>query len=249
MLKKSLFACLILSFYLLSSFAYSSYVPTENASTDVMIDEVIDVNGTEKTGDVDYFQSIYTQLHLDVLKLNKQAFDAAVTGYKKMLAQNKLQNNALLSIADFSQPSNQKRLYIIDLKNKKLVMNTYVAHGRNTGKLMATEFSNIAESNQSSLGFYVTAETYSGKHGLSLRLDGVEKNINDNARNRAIVMHGADYANESFHKSTGYLGRSFGCPSVPTALSAEIIKTIRGGSCLFIYSADKKYFSQSALAS
>jgi hypothetical protein len=128
-----------------------------------------------------------------------------------------------------------------------LLQHSLVAHGRNTGALMANSFSNQAESNKSSLGFYVTSETYQGKHGLSLRLDGLEKNINDNARSRAIVVHGADYATEGFYKSTGYLGRSFGCPAVPTMDANKIINTIRNGSCLFIYSADQGYLKNSKL--
>ena len=249
MLKKFLVSSLVLSLLIISSFAFSAYdnniVATNAAGSPDFISET---DNTPESVDADYFQTLYNYLHLDVLKLNKQAYDVAIKGFLKMQAQQKLHNDALLTIADFSQPSTQKRLYIIDLKNRKLVMHTHVAHGRNTGMLMATAFSNTAESNQSSLGFYVTAETYNGKHGLSLKLDGVEKNINDNARDRAIVIHGADYANDSFWKSAGYLGRSFGCPSVPSAQSAQIIQTIRGGSCLFIYAADKNYFNRSAFA-
>jgi hypothetical protein len=114
---------------------------------------------------------------------------------------------------------------------------------------MARDFSNQPESNQSSLGFYVTSDAYQGKHGLSLRLDGLEKNINDNARERAIVIHGADYATEGFCRSAGYLGRSQGCPAVPTSISKTIINTLGTGSCLFIYSPDQKYLKKSTLLS
>lgn len=193
------------------------------------------------------FEVMYDSLNLGALKLNKQAYMLAVRGYNKLLQAGKLKNTDLLTIVDFSQASTSKRMYILDLRKKKLVEHSLVAHGRNTGQLMATAFSNIPESNQSSLGFYVTSETYQGKHGLSLRLDGMEKQINDNARDRAIVIHGADYATEGFCKSTGYLGRSFGCPAVPNKTAKTIINTIRNGSCLFIYSPDKAYLKKSTL--
>lgn len=189
--------------------------------------------------------NLYDSLHLDARRLNRQAFDYAIKGFEKLKAAGKIKKDHLLTIVDFSQPSTSKRMYIIDVKNRKLLQQSLVSHGRNTGMLMANSFSNQPESNKSSLGFYVTSETYGGKHGLSLRLDGMEKNINDNARNRAIVVHGADYASESFCKSTGYLGRSQGCPALPNNVSAAIINTIRNGSCLFIYSADKGYSSTS----
>ncbi len=193
------------------------------------------------------FDVLYDSLNLAALKLNKDAYQFAVKGYRKLLEAGKLKNTDLLTIVDFSQASTSKRMYIIDVKKMKLLEHSLVAHGRNTGQLMATAFSNVAESNQSSLGFYVTSETYNGKHGLSLRLDGMEKQINDNARNRAIVIHGADYASESFCKSTGYLGRSFGCPAIPNNVSKSIINTIRNGSCLFIYSPNQTYLKKSTL--
>ena len=197
---------------------------------------------------VNPMQTIYDSLHLDALKLSRQAYNIALNGFQKLVSAGKVKNPDILTIVDFSQASTSKRMYIIDLHNRKLIDQSLVAHGRNTGNLMATAFSNIPESNQSSLGFYVTSETYKGKHGLSLRLDGMEKNINDNARDRAIVIHGADYATESFCKSTGYLGRSFGCPAVPYSKSNSIINTLRDGSCLFIYYPDAKYLRQSSLA-
>lgn len=189
---------------------------------------------------------LYEKLDLQSLKLNHQGFDFAVKGYLKLQAQGKIKNQ-LLTIVDFSQPSTNKIMYILDVKQHKLLKQTHVAHGRNTGALMANDFSNVAESFQSSLGFYVTSETYIGKHGLSLRLDGMEKNINCQARPRAIVVHGAEYANEAFYKSTGYLGRSYGCPAVPTKDANYIINTIKNGTCLFLYSPDKGYQKQSSL--
>ncbi len=193
------------------------------------------------------FDALYEHLNLGALNLNKQAYQLAIKGYSRLLNTGKIKNPDLLTIVDFSQASTSKRMYIIDLQKGVLVEQSLVAHGRNTGQLMATNFSNTPESNQSSLGFYVTSETYQGKHGLSLRLDGMEKEINDRARDRAIVIHGAEYATEGFYKSTGYLGRSFGCPAVPSKVSKTIINTIRNGSCLFIYSPSKTYLKQSTL--
>lgn len=195
------------------------------------------------------FMDVYDSLHLDNLNLGREAYQFALQGFQKLVVSGKVTNPNLLTIVDFSQPSTKKRMYIIDLKRIVLIQNSLVSHGRNTGELMARDFSNKVESNQSSLGFYVTSDTYQGKHGLSLRLDGMEKNINDNARERAIVIHGADYATEGFCKSTGYLGRSHGCPAVPAKISKIIINTLGNGSCLFIYSPDQKYLKKSTLLS
>ena len=193
--------------------------------------------------------SLYESMNLSVLKLSKKAFIEGIKGMEKLVIQGKLQNSDIITIVDFSQASTAKRLYVIDLKNKVVLQNTVVSHGRNTGQLMASSFSNSPESNKSSLGFYVTSEVYQGKHGLSMRLDGMEKGINDNARNRGIVMHSADYATESFAKSAGYLGRSQGCPAVPDQLCKTIINTIKSGTCLFIFAPDVTYHQASSLAS
>jgi hypothetical protein len=192
------------------------------------------------------FSALYETLGLQEKGLSKEAFDLAIAGYNKLSAAGKIANNKL-SIVDFSQPSTKKRLYVIDLKENKLLFNTLVAHGRNSGELMATNFSNTAESNQSSLGFYVTAEKYMGKHGLSMKLDGVEK-TNNKARERAIVMHAADYVNENFAKSRGFIGRSWGCPAVSPEVNEPIINAIGNGSCLFVFSPKAEYI-QTSLAS
>lgn len=172
------------------------------------------------------------------------ALDLAMEGYEKL--ENELKK-PILTVIDFTLPSTEKRLWIIDVEKKEILLNTVVSHGRNSGMLMAEKFSNLPESFQSSLGFYKTAETYSGKHGYSLRLDGLEKGINDQARNRAIVIHGADYAREEVAKMSGRLGRSLGCPAVPTELSQEVIDLIKDGSLLFIYGQDQKYLAESPL--
>jgi L,D-transpeptidase catalytic domain len=160
------------------------------------------------------------------------AMNLALQGYRAI--KNDLEN-PLLTVIDFTRPSTQKRLWIIDVEKQQILLQTVVAHGKNSGLLMAEQFSNRPESHQSSLGFFKTAETYQGKHGASLRLDGLEKGINDLARTRAIVIHGADYAREEVAKSMGRLGRSFGCPAVPTEISSKLIQLIKEGSLLFIY--------------
>lgn len=145
-----------------------------------------------------------------------------------------------------SQPSVNKRLYVIDLVKRQLLYHTYVAHGRNSGDLYADKFSNEISSYQSSLGFYQTLGTYQGKHGLSLKLQGLESGFNTNALSRAVVMHGADYVSEDFIKKIGRLGRSFGCPAIPYNVHKAIIETIKNGACLFVYSPNKQYLQKSS---
>jgi len=164
--------------------------------------------------------------------------ELALNGYTQL--QDKL-TKPLLTVIDYSLPSTQKRLWIIDLTQQKILLHTVVAHGRNSGALLAEKFSNRPESYQSSLGFFQTGEAYQGKHGYSLRLDGLEAGINDQARARAIVIHGADYAKETVAATAGRLGRSLGCPAVPPDLSTPLIKLIKEGSLLFIYGKDPNY--------
>lgn len=150
-----------------------------------------------------------------------------------------------ISIVDYSKPSTEKRFYVIDIEKKKLLFHTLIAHGKNTGGNMAANFANVPESLKSSLGFFKTAETYHGKHGFSLRLDGLENGINSNARNRAIVIHGAHYVSNDFIKTQGRLGRSWGCPALPITATTDIIKTISDGTCLFIYGNNGDYIKKS----
>ncbi|HWB26213.1 MAG TPA: murein L,D-transpeptidase catalytic domain family protein [Chitinophagaceae bacterium] len=196
---------------------------------------------------VSKYAAIYDSLHLNVPNLSREAFIDALEGYNYLLSQGKLRNAGILSIVDFTLPSSVKRLFVIDLNNAALLFNTYVSHGRNSGKLMADEFSNAPNSFKSSLGFYVTSNTYKGKHGYSLRLEGEEQGINDNALNRGIVMHCANYVTENFIRQQGYIGRSEGCPAVPPNMYKPIINTIKDGSCLFMYSPDKYYISHSPI--
>ncbi len=191
--------------------------------------------------------SIYDSLRLNLMGLSQQAFEYAMKGFNYLLQTGKVTNDKVISIVDFSQPSSKKRLFVIDLDDYKVVFNTYVAHGVNSGRASADQFSNTAESNKSSLGFYETLNTYTGHNGYSLRLEGLESGINDNANSRAIVMHGAAYVDESLIQSQGYIGRSWGCPAVPEKLHKPIIDKIKNGTCLFIYSPDKRYLDHSRI--
>lgn len=188
-------------------------------------------------------------MHLtEKLNINNEAIRLAVKGYEKLRDLGRIGNMRYLTIADFSKPSNEERLFVIDLMLEQIVIKTLVAHGRNSGTLFANSFSNKNESHQSSLGFYVTGNIYKGKHGASLELNGVEEGINDQAKNRAIVIHGANYVSNEFIKQQGYIGRSLGCPAVPNNKILEIINTIQGASCMFIYAPNKAYLSNSSLS-
>lgn len=185
-------------------------------------------------------QRIYGQMGLEGL-IDFDAFKSAYTGYKKL----NRSGNTLLTLIDFNLPSTEKRMYVLDMQKKRVLYVTYVSHGRNSGDNYATSFSNRDGSHQSSLGFYRTDGVYHGGNGYSLRLDGLEKGINDKARQRAIVIHGADYCSENVIRSTGRLGRSFGCPALPRELAKPIIDTIKNGSLLFIYADQPEYLANS----
>jgi hypothetical protein len=190
---------------------------------------------------------LYDSLALGALGLSRQAFEYALTGFNSLLSAGKIRKDNLLSILDFTLPSGKKRLFVIDLETGELVFNTYAAHGRNSGTSIATKFSNKVNSYQSSLGFYITGDTYNGKHGTSLRLEGEEKGINDNALARGIVMHSASYVDESIIASQGFIGRSQGCPALPGNVYKDVIEKIKNGSCLFLYSPDKFYTTHSKI--
>lgn len=192
-----------------------------------------------------YLQDLYVKANLAASGLDQMVFDKAVTGYYNLKNAGKLSSKkSIISIADMNKSSSTKRLWVIDLDKKEVLLNTWVAHGKNTGDDIATKFSNVNSSYQSSLGFYVTGEVYVGKHGRSLRLDGMDQGYNDNARNRAIVVHGASYVGQGTINALGRLGRSQGCPAVAPELSDKVINTIEGKTVLFINGADQKYSSK-----
>ncbi len=194
-------------------------------------------------------KSVYDSLQLSVIGLSQQAFDYAKRGLDQLIAQGRILNDSILSIIDFSQPSGNKRLYVLDIKNCKVLFNTLVAHGKNSGREWANSFSNQFYSFKSSPGFYITQAPYVGNSGYSLKLEGIEKGINDNAYQRAIVLHGAHYVNEAYVAARGYIGRSEGCPAVPAATAAPIINTIKDHTCLFIYDPNESYLKHSSLLS
>jgi len=189
---------------------------------------------------------IYDELELATLGLSEKAFDYAYKGYQRLVKKQKI-NTDILVICDFSQSSNKKRFYILDLANNKVLLTSYVAHGRGSGAEYAMRFSNRSRSHQSSLGFYVTSSTYYGEHGLSLRLRGLEPGYNNLAMKRNIVLHGAAYISDEYLNTNKFMGRSYGCPAVPEDECAEIIDLIKNGSCLFIYHPTKKYLQSSKI--
>lgn len=191
--------------------------------------------------------SIYSQLHLDSLGLSQDAFFEAYKGYQFLLNKNLLKKPELLTICDLSQSSTHKRLYVLNVITGEVLFNTYVAHGRNSGSEFATSFSNLNSSHKSSLGFMVTAETYTGKAGYSMRLDGKESGINSNVRMRDVVMHGSTYVNEDRGDDGQAMGRSYGCPAVPYTQHKAIINTIKDGSCFYIYHTDSWYHHSSKI--
>ncbi len=179
-------------------------------------------------------------------EVSREVFGKAYRGFVNLKNAGRLSSETnILSICDFSRSSTDYRLWIIDLDRKKILYHTYVAHGQKSGEEFATSFSNQLNSHQSSLGFYVTGETYDGKHGLSMRLHGMDNGYNSAALDRGIVVHGAEYVCNNFVNEHNRLGRSWGCPAVDATLSAEIIETIKDSTCLFIYYPDKKYLASS----
>ncbi|MDB5199848.1 MAG: hypothetical protein JWO92_1811 [Chitinophagaceae bacterium] len=190
---------------------------------------------------------LFDSLSLGKLGLGRRAYDYAMLGYNVLKAKRKLANDNILSIIDFSLPSGRKRLFVIDVKNYKLLFVTYVAHGKNSGLDKALYFSNEPESNKSSVGFYTTLETYAGTHGYSMRLEGQEIGFNNNALERDIVMHSAAYVDESIVKSQGYIGRSLGCPALSPEIYKQVISKIKNGTCLFVYGNDNGYIINSKL--
>lgn len=201
-----------------------------------------DVRCGERPAPGDSCRDLYDRMQLEGI-VDYTAFEQAMAGSGKIGRE----REEILTLIDFSKPSTEQRLYVLDLKQRKLLFRSLVAHGRNSGGNYATSFSNVAGSYKSSLGFYLTQNTYQGRNGYSLILDGLEKGINDQAKARAIVIHGAAYCDSSVIASAGRLGRSFGCPALPTAVSAAIIDTIKGGTLLYIYAGDRNYLARSPI--
>ncbi len=176
--------------------------------------------------------------------LNKQVLKLALTAYKN--ADNKgAVKRPVLTVIDYSLPSSKQRMWIFDLDHDRLLYNTYVAHGRNSGMDTPHHFSNLNSSKETSLGTYITRDTYIGSKGYSLNLQGLEKGFNDNAYSRRVVVHGAWYVEPDFIKKSGHAGRSWGCPSIAKTIAKPVINTIKGGSVVFAYYPDSYYLSHS----
>lgn len=188
--------------------------------------------------------NLYSHIQLQEAGLRFEVFNKALTGYYNMRHNNEVSGKPYITIVDFTKSSNEKRLWVVDVEKKELLHNTYVSHGRNSGEEFAETFSNKSESYMSSIGFYVTGNTYQGKHGLSLRLDGLDEGFNTNARDRCIVMHGAEYATEEFIEQAGRLGRSLGCPAIPMEEHEDVINVVKGGTTMYVHAANDKYTSQ-----
>ncbi len=194
---------------------------------------------------VEQIDSLYHTLSSPSSMPSYKIFYEGMVGYEKLTSEDKIQNSRYLTLIDFSMSANTKRLWVIDLDSMKVVTNSLVAHGRNSGDEYAARFSNTMNSYMSSIGFFVTGQTYNGKHGESLYLEGIEPGVNDNARKRAIVIHAADYVSRDFIKKYGRIGRSHGCPALPPAVCSAVIDTIKDKSCLFIYYPDPDYLANS----
>ncbi len=194
-----------------------------------------------------YIDGVYAQLKYKrgMKRLKLETFRRAYYGYLNLLEHGSVSNRKYLTICDFSLSSNTNRLWLIDTRTKKVVFNTLVAHGVKTGDEYAKYFSNVSESHQSSLGFYITKNSYAGHNGYSMRMEGVDGRFNNNAMKRDVVMHGAAYVSKSFARANRRIGRSWGCPSVALNMAAPIIDRIKNGSVLFIYHPTKSYLRAS----
>lgn len=192
-----------------------------------------------------YLEDIYSTAQLNEAGLDMQVFQKAVTGFFNLKATNKVpQYSSIVTIVDLAKSSCTKRMWVVDLINKELVLHTWVAHGNGSGDDMAAYFSNQNNSHASSLGFYIADDVYNGKHGRSLRLDGMDAGFNDNARARSIVIHAAPYVSQGTIDKLGHLGRSEGCPAVSPKVAAKVINMLKGKTVLFINGNDNNYISR-----
>jgi hypothetical protein len=190
---------------------------------------------------------LYDHMNLQRSGLDEKAFEYAWRGYHNLVKKGLIRRKNVLSICDFSQSSRNRRMYVIDIRHKRLLYRTYVAHGQNSGTEFASSFSNQPDSYKSSLGFYVTTRTYYGKNGLSLKIEGVDTGYNDLAGKRNIVLHGCSYVGAKYLNHFGNVGTSLGCPAIPSSMSPRIIQLVKHGSCLFIYHPTQEYLDGSSV--
>lgn len=179
--------------------------------------------------------------------IDPEALRLALQGYFNLKSQGLLRREGILTLIDFDKPSDQERLFVIDIDSGTVLQSALVAHGRGSGAVQATRFSNVPGSNESSLGFFLTDSTYEGRNGYSLVLKGLDPGINDKAEMRSIVIHGADYVSREYIRRNGRLGRSQGCPAVSFENCQQVIDMIKDGSCLFIYHNNRDYASRSGV--
>ena len=238
-------ACLIFIF-LTSSFQYA---PSEELP--LKIDDELDkkrlvtLHSDEFTA---FTNRVYRQIDYNGGDtLSEDLLEKSLRGYMYLKQTGALTNTKYLTIIDFSKYCNDKRMWVIDMEEKKVVFNELVAHGAKTGSEYAKYFSNAHSSNKSSLGFYTTGGLYYGSNDLSLKLHGLEKRFNSNAFTRGIVIHGANYVSDQLAKNAQRIGRSFGCPAVSQSVNKPLIETIKGGSCLFIYHPTAEYLANSTI--
>lgn len=211
-------------------------LPTQSATTTA----TTKLTASKSLSITEYLQDQYQAMNLED-KISFEAFTMAMLGKDHIAAK----NDSILTIVDFSKPSTEKRMVVLNINKQQVLFHTIVSHGKNSGENYATRFSNKHGSYQSSPGFYITENTYQGGNGYSLVINGLEKNINDQAKARAVVIHGADYCSEKSIQSMGRLGRSYGCPALPRALNAPIINTIKEGSVLYIHTTERSYINHS----
>ncbi len=191
------------------------------------------------------YLSIVDQLLSSAPGLDKQVLQHALQATQCAVTSG-IEAPKRLAVIDFSLPSDKKRLWVFDLDEGSLLLNDLVAHGKNSGNRVSQYFSNKVDSHQSSIGLFQTNETYSGKHGYSLRLDGLEPGVNDRARERAIVIHGADYVDPQWIEAHGRIGRSYGCPAVRQEVVREVVDNLKGGQLLFTYYPDQQWLHSSS---
>ena len=233
-MKKTL---IFLSLLIISSLSFSEGTNLESINQNTTITTETDIKPQKVILDV---KSVYDSLNIKG-KIDYSIFQKAYLGYVQI--PNK--NPGVLVIIDYTKPSNEERFYVLDLNKKKLVYSTRVAHSKNSGLEIPLEFSDDPNSYQSSLGFFLTLGEYNGAYGYSLRLKGLEENINANAESRAIVIHGGNIVDDEYIKKYGFAGRSLGCPVLPAALTKEIVNYIKHGRVLFIYGNDEEYIEES----
>lgn len=245
MIKKTLCILLILGSSVMASMGSYSINEKLNLNPTISIDniKVRDKNFNSNSFSFSTNSSIeklYKELNL-TNKMDFATFSNAISGMKKL----KDVKEDIITIIDFTKSSIKERFFVIDLKNKKTLFSTYVMHGKNSGDSIPKEFSNAVNSYKSSPGFYKTENTYNGEFGYSLRIAGLEKGINDKAKERAIVVHGSEYAKP--RPGAKKLDRSLGCPAIPKDISDKVINKIKDGRLLYIHTDSASYIQKSSI--